>query len=475
MGFILDGLGSETYDRNYSDKELVRRILDRFRPYARPMLLVAGMTALSAIASTGGSILISKGIDALSADPSTRVMLLVTGSMLLLGGSVWVFNYVRRMFSARVVGDVVLDLRRTVFEAAVEHDLSFYDAHPSGKIVSRITSDTQGFAQAVTLTIELVSQVLLIAIFTTWLFGINARLTFLLLGLVPIVVIIALSFRRIARRITRQARRASATINAEIQESVSGIMIAKGFRQERAVYDRFRDNNRQEYRIRLQQGIIFDSIFPIMDLTAYLALAVLVYAGGLTTRGGAVSPGEWYLFMQGVQRFLWPLMSIASFWSQFQDGLSAAERVFALIDADPKVVQTASEAVERLEGKIVFQNLTFSYTKGEIVLPNFSLEIAAGETVAVVGHTGAGKTSVARLIARFYEFQDGQLRIDGRDVRRLDLGQYHRHLGLVPQEPFLFAGSVQDNIRYGRPEANDEQVCQAAMRLCDGDWLADLA
>ena len=206
MGFILDGLGSEPYDRNYTDRELVRRILGHFRPHARRMLLVAGTIALSSIAGTGGSILISKGIDALATDPSTKMMLLVTGSMLLLGGFTWASNYVRRMFSARVVGDVVLDLRRTVFEATVAHDLSFYDAHPSGKIVSRITSDTQGFAQAVTLTVELVSQVLLIAIFTAWLFGINARLTFLLLGLVPVVVAIALSFRRIARRVTRQAR-----------------------------------------------------------------------------------------------------------------------------------------------------------------------------------------------------------------------------------------------------------------------------
>jgi ABC-type multidrug transport system fused ATPase/permease subunit len=474
MGFILDGLGSEPYDRNYTDRELVRRILGHFRPHARRMLLVACMIALRSIGSTGGSILVSKGIDALAADPSTKMMLLVTGGMLLLGGFTWASNYVRRLFSARVVGDVVLDLRRTVFEATVGHDLSFFDLHPSGKIVSRITSDTQGFARAVTLTVELVSQVLLVAIFTAWLLGINARLTLLLLGLVPVVVAIALSFRRIARRVTRQARRATAAIHAEIQESVSGIMVAKSFRQERAVYDRFADNNQQEYLIRLQQGLIFDAIFPIMDLTTYLALAILVYAGGLAARDGAVSPGEWYLFMQGVQRFLRPLMRIASFWSQFQDGLSAAERAFALIDAEPRVVQMAQERVARLGGRVEFRHLSFAYTEEEIVLPDLTLTISAGETVALVGHTGAGKSSIARLIARFYEFQSGQLLVDGRDVRRLDLAMYRRHLGLVPQEPFLFGGTVSDNIRYGHPEAADEQVRIAAARICHGDWLDDL-
>jgi ABC-type multidrug transport system fused ATPase/permease subunit len=187
-----------------------------------------------------------------------------------------------------------------------------------------------------------------------------------------------------------------------------------------------------------------------------------------------VSAGDWYLFMQAVGFFWWPLMSIASFWSQFQDGLSASERVFALIDADPKVVQTAAEPVEELEGRIEFRNFTFTYTGEEIVLPDFNLVIRPKETVALVGHTGAGKSSVARLMARFYEFQEGELVVDGRDVRRLDLSQYRRHIGMVPQEPFLFSGTVRDNIRYSRPEATDEEVYQAARSISQGDWLADL-
>jgi ABC-type multidrug transport system fused ATPase/permease subunit len=168
------------------------------------------------------------------------------------------------------------------------------------------------------------------------------------------------------------------------------------------------------------------------------------------------------------------MMNIASFWSQFQDGLSAAERAFALIDAEPEVVQAAAEPVEKLEGRIGFHHLTFTYTSDEIVLPDFTLEIYPKETLALVGHTGAGKSSLARLIARFYEFQDGRLFIDSQDIRRLDLSQYRQHIGLVPQEPFLFSATVRDNIRYGRPEATDEQVRQAAMRIGKGDWLADL-
>jgi ATP-binding cassette subfamily B protein len=474
MGFILDGLETEAYDRNYSDRELLRRIISYFRPYTRRIILVAIMIALNSAAGTGGPILISKAIDIVAQDPSTAKILLLTGGVLLLGVAAWIFNYIRQLVGARAIGDVVLKLREDVFNATIQHDLSFYDEHPSGKIVSRVTSDTQDFTDVVSLTMDLLSQVLLVVILSVWLFSVNVWLTVLLLGMTPIAVSIALSFRRIARTVTQRARRVTAKINAQIQESISGIMVAKSFRQERAIYETFSANNRQAYQVGLRRGLTLITIFPAMGIASGLAVATLLYAGGLTTRGGAVSPGNWYLFMQAVGFYWWPLLSIASFWSQFQDGLSAAERVFALIDAEPKVVQTTAEPVEKLKGRIEFRHLRLTYTGNEVVLPDFTLEIRPEETLALVGHTGAGKSSLARLIARFYEFQEGQLLIDGRDIRRLDLSQYRQQIGLVPQEPFLFSGTVADNIRYGRPGATDEQVCEAAMRISNGDWLADL-
>lgn len=474
MGFILDGLDTEAYDRNYSDRELVRRIAGYFRPHARQMVLVAVALTLNSAAGTGGPIIISKAIDIVAANPSLGAMLMMAGGVLLMGAAAWVFNYIRQMYSARVVGDVVLKLRQDVFGATIEHDLSFYDAHPSGKIVSRVTSDTQDFATVATLVMDLFSQVLLVIFLAVWLLEVNFWLTLLLFAMSPLAAGIALSFRHVARKVTQQAKRVRAKINAQIQESISGITVAKSFRQEHSIYATFDANNRQAYRMGLQRGLTLNTIFPVVGLASGLGVAALLYAGGLATRGGAVSPGNWYLFMQAVGFFWFPMMNISSFWSQFQDGLAAAERVFALIDAESKVVQEASEPVERLKGRIQFRDFTFSYTDAEIVLPDFNLEIRPRETVALVGHTGAGKSSIARLITRFYEFQDGQLLIDGRDVRRLDLTQYRRQIGIVPQEPFLFSGSVRDNIRYGLPEASDEQVRRAAMHIGRGDWLADL-
>ncbi len=489
MGFVLDGLDTESYDRSYSDRELVRRIVGYFRPYLRQMIVVGLMIALNSAAGTGGPILISRALDLIGQRPALRLILLMAGGVLLMEVAAWGFNYIRQWFSAQVVGDVVLRLREDVFEATIGHDLSFYDEHPSGKIVSRVTSDTQDFSTVATLVMDLLSQILLVVFLVAWLSAISLRLTLLLLAMSPVAVAIALSFRRVARRVTQNARRVTAKINAQIQESISGIMIAKSFRQERAIYETFERNNAQAYRVGVRRGLTLNTIFPVMGMASGASVAALVYAGGLATRA-SISPGDWYLFMQAVGFFWWPLMNISSFWSQFQDGLSAAERVFALIDAEPCVVQEADEpdfgelsrAVEQLEGRIAFRNLNFSYEggedadgdRGEIVLPDFTLEIAPGETVALVGHTGAGKSSVARLISRFYEFQGGELLIDGRDIRRLDLRQYRRHIGVVPQEPFLFSGSVADNIRYAQPEASEEEVRRAAQRISRGDWLADL-
>ncbi len=475
MPFILDGLDSEDYDRSYKDSELLRRIVGYFRPYRRQILLTSLMLTLNSTAGTAGPILIAKALDLVKEDSSLRILLFFSLGVLMLGVFAWGFNYIRQVFSARVVGNVVLRLREDVFNSVVHNDLSFFDRHPSGKIVSRVTSDTHDFSNVVTLVLDVISQVLLMLLLTVWLFTISFRLTLLILAMSPIVFIIALRFRKIARKVTRNAKRVTATINAEIQESISGIVVAKSFRQEQAIFDRFLEENRKAYRVGLARGLTMNSIFPILGTASGLAVALLLYAGGVIVRSESITPGDWYLFMQAVTFFWWPMISIASFWSQFQDGLSASERVFALIDTNPKVVQSASDPVPKLRGEIEFRNLSFSYTDREQVLRNFNLVIPSGQNVALVGHTGAGKSSIARLIARFYEFQNGELRVDGKDVRRFDLAQYRRQIGLVPQDPFLFSGTVKDNIHYGLPEATDDQVCQTARRIADGTWIEVLS
>lgn len=474
MGFILDGLETESYDREYGDRVLVRRLVGYFRPHGRKMAVVAAALLVNSLAGAGGPIAISRVLDAVELDPTIQKIALACAVVLVLGAIAWTANFVQQWVSARAVGDVVLQLRSDVLQAAIRHDMSFFDENPTGKIVSRATSDTQDFSDVVTLIINLISQVLLVGFLLLVLFTINVRLTLLLLIMAPISALFALSFRKVARRVTQNARRVTATINAQIQESISGISVAKTFRKERTIYDQFNRNNDQAYSVGLRRGVTLVSIFPVIGMSTGIGMALLVFAGGLYVQAGQLSAGDWYLYMQSVFYVWWPITSIASFWSQFQDGLSASERVFALIDAEPAVHQTASEPVEQVAGRIEFDGVRFSYTETEVVLPDLRLALEPGETVALVGHTGAGKSSIANLIARFYEFQEGELRIDGHDIRSLDLHSYRRHIGYVPQDPFLFAETVAANIRVSRPGASDSEVRRAADQISGGDWLLDL-
>jgi ATP-binding cassette subfamily B protein len=482
MGFLMDGLAAEAYDRNYSDAQLLRRIFRYFRPYLPIMIFVAVMIFLNAVMDAVLPLLIARGIDTLATsgapqgsptDLWRRALPLII-AILLAGMLSWTFNFIRQWFTARAVGNVVLNLRKDAFDAVLERDMSFYDEFSSGRVVSRVTSDTQDFSTVVTLTLNLVSQVLQVAILVGILFYINPRLALIALTIAPFIVAAALAFRHIARFTTQQARRVLAEVNANVQESVAGISVAKAFRQERAVYDTFSRVNTQSYALNLRQGLVFSAIFPILGIIAGVGTVLVVYFGGRSVLAGAVTPGEWFLFIEAVALFWFPLTSIASFWSQFQAGLSASERVFALIDADSRVVQERSEPVPSLKGRIEFRNVDFRYTMQEQVLMGFSLTIPAGETVALVGHTGAGKSSLGKLVARFYEFQAGQLLIDGRDIRTFDLSSYRRHLGIVQQTPFLFTGTVRDNIRYGQPGATDDEVIAVANRVGGGDWLEAL-
>src|SRR5207302_4847560 len=240
------------------------------------------------------------------------------------------------------------------------------------------------------------------------------------------------------------------------------------------MYDEFKKVNEQSYQVNVRSGFVYNGVFPVLVLVANIGTVIVVYFGGLSVLNHTISAGAWFLFIQAIGLLWFPLTSIASFWSQFQLGLSASERVFALIDAEPRVRQIDQQPVPRLKGQVEFKDVFFQYTEQQTVLAGFNLTIKAGETVAFVGHTGAGKSSLGKLVARFYEFQGGEILIDGRDIRTFDLHAYHRRLGIVPQVPFLFSGTVTDNIRYARPGAADEEVAGVAQRIGWGDWLEAL-
>ncbi|GCE19034.1 ABC transporter ATP-binding protein [Dictyobacter kobayashii] len=474
MGFIMAGLDAEAYDRSYTDGQLIKRIIHYFRPKLPLMISIIVLVVLNSCLDTAFPLLISNSIDTLV---STRAMESAIGLVIFIlfsGALSWTCNLFRQRFTARSVGDVVLQLRTDAFSAVMSRDMSFFDEFSSGKIVSRVTSDTENFATVVTLTLNLLSQVLLYVLIVVVLFFRNAQLALMTLSIMPLIILVALGFRTLARKFTRNAQRSLARVNANVQEIVSGITIAKNFRQEQNMYDEFKEINAQSYYVNLRSGFLYNGIFPVLVFIANIGTILIVYFGGRNVASGTISAGDWFLFIQSLGLLWQPLTSIASFWSQFQLGLAASERVFALLDAEPRVHQVDQQPVKELSGKITFKNVFFSYDDRQTVLKDFSLTIKGGETIAFVGHTGAGKSSIGKLISRFYEFQGGQILIDDQDIRTFDLQDYHSRLGIVPQAPFLFSGTVADNIRYARPTASDEEVRAVAQRIGGGDWIEAL-
>ncbi len=470
MGFF-SNLDQERYDRQYSDRELFRRMMAYFRPYTARLVAIVAAIAVVSLAGAALPMLVARSVDAMRTALSNQTAAMLTGLVLLVGVVTWASNWVRRRLTVRTVADIVLQLREDAFHAVVEHDLSFFDEFSSGRVVSRITSDTRDFGQVVVLVTDLSSQVLQSLILAVVLVRTEWRLALLLFGFLPVLFFAALGFRRLARKVTREGMRAMANVNAAIKETVSGIAVAKNFRQEVSIYADFDAANRQSYHVNVRRGLVLSLVFPTLNALGGVGTAVLVYVGGMSAARGVVTAGAWYLFLSSLDRFWFPVLNLSSFWAQVQSGLSAAERVFALIDVEAAVKQTAHQPVPRLKGEIRFERVWFRYNAQVQVLADFDLHIRAGESVALVGHTGAGKSSIAKLIARFYEFQRGRLLIDGHDIRTFDLVQYRQQLGIVSQVPFLFSGTVLENIRYARPEASESEILALARQIGGGEWL----
>ncbi len=474
MASVFAGLDTEAYDRQYTDTQLMRRIATYFTRYRERTTYVLILVSLITFAGVGQPLVLAEGIRALEGVPADELITLLVGGMTVVGVGFWLTSWIFRALMARLIADVVSDLRRDAFTAAMGHDLSFFDEFKSGSIISRINTDTQEFAQVTQLVADIFSQVLLVAVLLIILFSISWPLTLVLLALGPLIAGATLLFRRRARFVTKKGFQVLGQVNASIQEAVTGISIAKNFRQEATIYDQFSQVNQQAYEVNLRRGVVLSNIFPVLSTMSSIGTAALVYWGGFSVGTGVVTAAAWYLFLLSVDKFWFPVINLSAFWGQLQGGLSASERIFALIDADPVVKQIDHQPLPQLRGEISFHNVDFQYSEQERVLQNFSLQSAPGESVALVGHTGAGKSSLVKLITRFYEFQGGQLCVDGQDIRSFDLQAYRRQLGLVSQVPFLFAGTVADNIRYARPELTEGEIEAVAKRIGNGEWVETL-
>jgi len=469
MGFVMAGLGQSDYDRQYSDITLLRRIFRYFTPYKLSILIIGSAIGLSSIAGALVPLFISNTLDTLNNGINFSTINLLLLIILVFTILNFTMNAITQILTARTVQNAVVDLRNTAFNSLLDRDMSFFDKEPTGRLASRVVNDTNSFGQVISLTVNLLGQIILVFFVVSILIDISVKLTIVLLIFAPTVILVALAFRKIARNVSLGSQRILAKVNALIQETTSGIYIAKSFRAEEVLYDEFDKLNLKSYDINIKRGLVFNSIFPILSMLTGLGTAMIVYYGGLSIidsnnflsniisrfPGQELTIGQWFLFLQGLNLFFFPLISIASFWAQFQQGLAASERVFSLIDAENEVIQYDDKILEKPKGMINFENVTFGYEKENLVLENFNLKINSGEKIAIVGHTGAGKSTIANLIQRYYEFQDGKISIDNQNIRSLDLINYRKQLSIISQDVFLWNATIRENLLYGIPKTDN--------------------
>ena len=372
-----------------------------------------------------------------------------------------------------MVYGVCYNLRRQTNLRVLEQDLSFFDKYPTGRIVSRINSDGAKFGGSITMFTELISSFLIFMIVFIPMIIVSPLLTGVFMIIVPFVFAFTLSFRKITRKKSLYGQRSLAQVNAFVQESMAGIQIIKSFRQEESQYDNFQAINKQSYKVNMSRALYLSILFPSLDILVAVLYALLIFFGGNLILQGELSGSDIYLFLQSSLLMFSPILQIAGFWAQFQDGLSAAERIFALQDSQSYIKQ-GGHVLDSIKGKIEFDNLGFEYVPDKPIFKDFNLLIQPGETVAIVGHTGAGKSSLTKILLRLYEFQSGDVRIDGHSIRDISLSEFRRSVGFIPQVPFLWADTIENNIKYGSPEASDEDVKKALERSGGMEWIKNL-
>ncbi|NJL93347.1 MAG: ABC transporter ATP-binding protein [Anaerolineae bacterium] len=468
------GLDKDRYDRQYSDSYLFKRLWQYFGVYKGRIAVVTVSGIFLSLALALTPILIAVGVDALETNATDNFIFLIVLALGAVSITEFGTNWLRRRAVGRLVGGMIADLRKDAFDAAIARDMAFYDENKTGKVLSRVTNDTEDFGQTLIVATEFISQIVQVLFLLVILLNRDVMLTLVVLGFLVPVMGVTLIFRVLARRTTRRGSRAMAEVNDNIQETVTGISVAKNFRQEQNIYNQFEAVNQQSYRVNLQRGGVIAAIFPVLNALAGFGIALVLYIGAQRVVDGVMIAAVWLLYLRAVDAFWFPVINLSSYWSQFQQALASTERIFALIDAENTVKQTANEPVTELQGHLAFKDLRFAYRGQEWVLDGFDLDIAPGESIALVGHTGAGKSSIVKLILRLYEFQGGEIRVDGHDIRRLNLYDYRHHIGFVPQVPFLFSGTVADNIRFSKPEATDAEVEAIAYSIGQGEWLEAL-
>ncbi len=471
------------------DPQISRRLLVFLRPYRWQFISAIGLMLVSSAAAVTGPYLVKVAIDSGLAAGSITVLRQTILFYLLIAIIQWISTFLRVNLMARVGQSIIYDLRSHLFEHLQNLSLGFYSHYSVGRVITRVINDVGVLREFITWAILAVARDLfaLVGIVIVML-SMNVRLSLLTFTVLPIMIWATTVFKSYARENYRRVRAAIRWVNSVLAENINGVRVVQAFSREEVNYHYFRDVvNKNNLDSNLQAARVASAFPAVIDLLGGVATALVVWIGGLAvigsqpSGGDPITPGVLVAFLLYINRFFDPIRDLSRRYDSFQSTMAGGERIFTLLD-EPVEVQDAQDAIDlpTIQGEVRFNKVSFYYSdedpgeRVQLVLREIDMHIPAGQTVALVGETGAGKSTLIKLIARFHDPTQGKVIIDGYDLRQVTQNSLRSQMGLVLQDPFLFNGTVAENIRFGSLEASDEQVRAAAQAVGADDFIQRL-
>jgi ATP-binding cassette, subfamily B, multidrug efflux pump len=459
-----------TEEKPKDRKRVVLRMVGLLKPYMGLVMAAMGMVILAAAAQGASPYLIGVAVDEMITTGNTAGLAQI---MLALGATYLVQLAATRyqiIYMAKAGQQLLADLRQRVFEKLESLSLQYLESQQAGDLMSRLVNDIDAlnsfFSQAL---IQMIGSLFALLGISVAMMLLNWQLGLTVLVMVPLLLFVTNVFSRWARRAFRRTRETLGDVSAGLEEELGGVKVAQAFNRTGENIRRFAQRNAANRDANVNATAVTSAFTPAMDVLSMVDMALVAAVGGALAISGTISVGVVVAFLQYVQNFFRPIQTVAQMWTSAQSALAAAERVFDLLDRDPDV-QDVAGAIEMkpIHGEVTFSDVSFSYRDGTPVLQEVSFTAKHSQTVAVVGPTGAGKTTLVSLLARFYDVTGGQVLIDGTDIRSVQQRSLRRQMGIVTQDPFLFSGTLMENLRYGRLDATDEEVFEAA-RISNAD------
>jgi ATP-binding cassette subfamily B protein len=471
-----DGWDDDELGKLY-DHDVMRRLFPYLLPYKRQAVTAVVAMFVFAIASGVQPYLISLAID--NYIPEGDLSGLTAISVALLGLAIvsWVAQYLQQVSTSFMGHNILLTLRTKMFAHIQKLSLSFLDRNEVGRVMSRVQNDVTALQELLTTgLLTVLSDFVNLGVVIFFLLLLDVPMSLVTFLVVPVLVVVMAFWQARARKAFVRVRQAIAVVNSNLQENVSGVRVIQSLSREEENSRRFASVNRDNLSANVEAGRLTAAVMPAVELLVSVATALVIIFGGWQVLEGSMGVGVVVAFALYVQRFFDPIRDLVLQYTQLQRAMAGGQRIFEVLDTPPEIVDADDPVVlPDVRGEVVFENVGFEYVDGLKVLDDINLHVKAGETIAIVGPTGAGKSTLTSLVSRFYDVTEGRVLIDGHDIRDIERKSLTRRLGIVLQDPFLFSGTVAENIRYGRMEATDDEVIEAAKTVGAHDFIKRLS